>query len=210
MNHSVVGPRLVVTGPQANKTDFHAAGVCRNNPFCLQGLVVEPQNEEQARQAVWELARAKVDAVKIAIDDRFPNMPPLSDSIVAALVHEAHRSESLVHDSERGPLVRHAFEDLATGHYTKQEVIARATDRTTQPEGPAAIATELRTDDAESDLRRTSREPGLRRLDQGRLRAACRGGHVLSRAGRARRSYRGDGSTSAKPSRPSPARFRAL
>jgi DNA invertase Pin-like site-specific DNA recombinase len=120
-------------------------------------------------------------------------------------------SASLVHDPERGPLVRRAFEDLATGHYTKQEVIARATEAgTTQPEGPAAIATELRTDDAESDLRRTSREPGPRRLDQGRLRAACRGGHVLSRAGRARRSYRGDGSTSAKPSRLSPARFRGL
>jgi site-specific DNA recombinase len=34
---------------------------------------------------------------------------------------------SLVHDPERGPLVRHAFEDLATGQYTKQKVIARAT-----------------------------------------------------------------------------------
>jgi len=37
-------------------------------------------------------------------------------------------SASLVHDPERGPLVRRAFEDLATGRYTKQEVIARATD----------------------------------------------------------------------------------
>ncbi|MCC7009435.1 MAG: recombinase zinc beta ribbon domain-containing protein [Acidobacteria bacterium] len=35
---------------------------------------------------------------------------------------------SLVHDPERGALVRQAFEDLATGHYTKQEVIARATE----------------------------------------------------------------------------------
>ena len=92
MNNSVVGPRLVVTGPQATSPGFHAATtVCPNNPFCRQGLVVEPQNEEQARQAVRELARAKVDAVKIVIDDRF--VPPLSDSIVAALVDEAHRSE---------------------------------------------------------------------------------------------------------------------
>jgi site-specific DNA recombinase len=37
-------------------------------------------------------------------------------------------SASLVHDPERGPLVRRAFEDLATGQYTKQEVIARATE----------------------------------------------------------------------------------
>ena len=37
-------------------------------------------------------------------------------------------STSLVHDPERGPLVRRAFQDLATGRYTKQEVIARATE----------------------------------------------------------------------------------
>lgn len=35
---------------------------------------------------------------------------------------------SLVHDPERGPLVRQAFEDFATGQFTKQEVIARATE----------------------------------------------------------------------------------
>jgi site-specific DNA recombinase len=35
---------------------------------------------------------------------------------------------SLVHGPERGPLVRQAFEDLATGQYSKQEVIARATE----------------------------------------------------------------------------------
>jgi site-specific DNA recombinase len=35
--------------------------------------------------------------------------------------------KSLVHDSERAQLVKRAFEDLATGRYTKQEVIARAT-----------------------------------------------------------------------------------
>ena len=35
---------------------------------------------------------------------------------------------SLVHDPERGSLVRQAFEDLATGQFTKQEVIARATE----------------------------------------------------------------------------------
>jgi site-specific DNA recombinase len=35
--------------------------------------------------------------------------------------------KSLVHDPERAALVKQAFEDLATGRYTKQEVIARAT-----------------------------------------------------------------------------------
>ena len=35
---------------------------------------------------------------------------------------------SFVHDPQRGPLVRQAFEELATGQYSKQEVIARATE----------------------------------------------------------------------------------
>ena len=35
---------------------------------------------------------------------------------------------SLVHDPVRGPLVRQAFEDLASGQFTAQEVIRRATD----------------------------------------------------------------------------------
>src|SRR5499427_9286739 len=35
--------------------------------------------------------------------------------------------KSLVHDPDRAPLVRRAFQDFATGRFTKQEVIARAT-----------------------------------------------------------------------------------
>jgi enamidase len=97
MSHSAEGPRLVVTGPMATSPGFHGvtggSTVCVSNPFCHQGLVREPQSEQQARQAVQELARAKVDAVKIVIDDRFPNIPPLPDAIVAALVDEAHRSQ---------------------------------------------------------------------------------------------------------------------
>jgi hypothetical protein len=56
----------------------------------------------------------------------------------------------------------------------------------------------------------TSREHGLRRLDPGRLRAACRRGHVLSRAGRTRRASRSGRSTTAESSGLSAARIRAL
>ncbi len=35
--------------------------------------------------------------------------------------------KSLVHNPDRAELVKRAFEDLATGRYTKQEVIARVT-----------------------------------------------------------------------------------
>ena len=118
---------------------------------------------------------------------------------------------SLVHDPERGPLVRQAFEDLATGQYTKQEVIARATEAGLRSrKGLNAIATELRPDDAEPDLRREGREPGLRRVDEGQLRAACGRGHVLPRAGRPRRPRRRRRSASAEPSGLPAARLRAL
>src|SRR6185436_11847139 len=42
----------------------------------------------------------------------------------------AHKSsgKSLIHDPERGPLVQRAFEDLATGRYTKQQILARVTE----------------------------------------------------------------------------------
>jgi len=36
-------------------------------------------------------------------------------------------NSSLVHDPERGPLVKQAFEDFASGRFTKQDVIRRAT-----------------------------------------------------------------------------------
>jgi hypothetical protein len=34
--------------------------------------------------------------------------------------------KSLIHDSERAPLVRRTFEDYATGQYTKEQLLKRA------------------------------------------------------------------------------------
>jgi imidazolonepropionase-like amidohydrolase len=96
MERASIGPRVVITGPVPSSPGGHPAlTVCADNSFCRQTLAREIGNEEQAREAVRELARANVDAVKIIIDDiagRFlPATPPrLSDSIVAALVDEAH------------------------------------------------------------------------------------------------------------------------
>jgi site-specific DNA recombinase len=52
-------------------------------------------------------------------------------------------NSSLVHDPERGPLVKRAFEDLASGRFTKQEVIRRATGAglRTQQGGPMSPQT---------------------------------------------------------------------
>ena len=86
----------------------------------------------------------------------------------------------------------------------------RDRSRSAQPQGVEAIATELRPDDAEPDLRREGGEPGLRRVDEGQLRAARGRSHVLPRPGGPRRSHRRRRSASAEPSGLPAARLRAL
>ena len=88
----LLGPRLLITGPSLTAPGGHpATTVCQNNPFCRRQHVRELENEAQARQVVQEVARAKVDAIKVVIDDTVVKTPPLSDAVVAALVAEAHR-----------------------------------------------------------------------------------------------------------------------
>ena len=88
----LVGPRLLVTGPTPSSPDgFPATIVCRDNPFCRQTAVREIESEEQARQLVRELSRAKVDAVKVVVDDFFGKVR-LSDVLISALVDETHRT----------------------------------------------------------------------------------------------------------------------
>ena len=118
---------------------------------------------------------------------------------------------SLVHDPERGPLVRQAFEELGNGGILEAgSDRPRDRSRSAQPQGVEAIATELRPDDAEPDLRRQGGEPGLRRVNEGQLRAACGRSHVLPRPGGPRWSRRRRRSASAEPSGFPAARLRAL
>jgi hypothetical protein len=56
---------------------------------------------------------------------------------------------SLIHDSERAPLVRRAFENYATGQYTKEQLLKRAktwglTNRRGKPLTSQAIGMLLR------------------------------------------------------------------
>jgi hypothetical protein len=87
----LAGPRLLITGPSLSSPGGHpATTVCRDNPFCRQGITREIESEEQARQVVRELSRAKVDAVKLIVDDLITKAPPLSDAVISALIDEAH------------------------------------------------------------------------------------------------------------------------
>jgi imidazolonepropionase-like amidohydrolase len=92
MDQSLAGPRVVVTGPAPSAPGGHpATTVCAKNPFCRQGLAREVDSEGPARQAVQELVAAKVNAVKMVVDDTIVKIPPLPDAVVAAIVDETHR-----------------------------------------------------------------------------------------------------------------------
>jgi imidazolonepropionase-like amidohydrolase len=93
MDQALTGPRVLITGAIPSSPGGHpATTVCRNNPFCRQTVALEVENDEGARQAVRQLARAKVDAVKVVVDDFFTKAPPLSDALVGALIDETHRN----------------------------------------------------------------------------------------------------------------------
>ena len=93
----IVGPRLRITGPPLTAPGGHpATTVCQSNPFCRRLNSRELESEAQARQAVREVTRARVDAIKVVVDDTVVNIPPLSDAIVAAIIAEAHRGGSRV------------------------------------------------------------------------------------------------------------------
>ena len=87
----LVGPRLLITGPTLSSSGGLPTVLCRDNPFCRQGTR-EIESEEQARQVVRELSRAKVDAVKVVVDDVYGKVPALSDAVISALVDETHRT----------------------------------------------------------------------------------------------------------------------
>jgi enamidase len=89
----LVGPRLLITGPVLCALRGHpVASIYQNSPFLRRLAARELESEVQARNVVQELARAKVDAIKIVLDDIVVDVPPLSDAVVAAVIAEAHRA----------------------------------------------------------------------------------------------------------------------
>lgn len=63
----LLGPRLFVTGPVLTAPEGHPAGTSlRNDPSGRAHIAIELETEEEAREAVRELARKGVDAIKLA------------------------------------------------------------------------------------------------------------------------------------------------
>ena len=93
--------------------------------------------------------------------------------------------KSLMPDPERAPLVRRAFEEYATGRFTKQQLLKQAQSLgPDQPPRPSAHVASDRRAAAQSALRRHRGRPRVRRSRKARrLRAADLRGPVLPRAG---------------------------
>jgi imidazolonepropionase-like amidohydrolase len=89
----LVGPRLLITGPALGAPNGHpAASVFRTNPFLRRLAAGGLESERHARQVVQQVTSAKVDAVKVVVDDIVVNVPPLSDAVLAAVIDQAHRA----------------------------------------------------------------------------------------------------------------------
>src|SRR5436309_4138521 len=97
---------------------------------------------------------------------------------------------SLVADPERAPLVRRAFQEFATGRFTKDEVLknVNALGLTTRRGRPVPSQTFDAT--AEPRLHRPDRRAGFQRVDARRFRAARDREDLLSCPGDPRRSLR--------------------
>jgi site-specific DNA recombinase len=120
-------------------------------------------------------------------------------------------SASLVHDPERAPLVRRTFEDLATGQYTKQEVIARATAAGLRSRKALALSPQSFGQMMRNPIYVGKVEsPDYGVSVQGDFEPLVDEATVLPRAGRSRRSCRGGWAAPAEPSRLPPARVRPL
>lgn len=95
------GPRLFIVGPV-----FTAPGaqpvttLCADGPWCREHLVVEVDDEQQAREAVDEIAERGADGVKV-IYDSGPNRPRLQPGLLRAIAvrASAHDLPVIVHTS---------------------------------------------------------------------------------------------------------------
>jgi imidazolonepropionase-like amidohydrolase len=99
----IPGPRLLITGPMIAPTAGHPTDIleCVDNPYCRSHWAMEVDDVATARQKVRELAKNKVDMIKIAYDSRINGNPTrdgrpglkmghFKPEVVRALIDEAH------------------------------------------------------------------------------------------------------------------------
>jgi DNA invertase Pin-like site-specific DNA recombinase len=119
--------------------------------------------------------------------------------------------KSLVPDPERAPLIARAFEELATGRFTKQEVIARMTEAGLRTRRGLVLSPQSFGQMVRNSIyvgRVESPDYGV--STRGDFERADRRGHVLSRAGGSRWPRRRGRTTTAESSGFPAQRIRAL
>ena len=104
----IQGPRLFLTGPPLTGVDRHpAATLFKDNPWLRTRHVIELTSEQEARNAVGQLAALDVDAIKLVYqgsnDEAEPYMfrpgvplPKMSRLVMHAVIDESHRHQLLV------------------------------------------------------------------------------------------------------------------
>lgn len=99
----IPGPRLLIAGPMIAPTAGHPTDImeCVDNPYCRSHWAMQVDDVAAARQKVRELAKNKVDMIKISYDNRLYGNPTkdgrtgqklghFSPEVVRALIDEAH------------------------------------------------------------------------------------------------------------------------
>jgi len=98
---SLRGPRLFILGPVFTAPGAHpVTTICADAPWCREHLVVEVDDEQQAREAVDQIAERGADGVKV-IYDSGPNHPRLQPGLLRAIAvrASAHDLPVIVHTS---------------------------------------------------------------------------------------------------------------
>lgn len=95
------GPRLFILGPFLTAPGAHpSTTVCAESRWCREHMVVEVDDDQQAREVVDQIAVGGADGVKVAYEARLSN-PRLQTSLLRAIADRAstHNLPVMVHTS---------------------------------------------------------------------------------------------------------------
>ncbi|MBD0276039.1 MAG: amidohydrolase family protein, partial [Acetobacteraceae bacterium] len=110
----------------------------------LDDQVVRPETPEAAREAVREMARRRVDVVKLWVDDAGGTMPMMPPAIFSAAIEEAHRhglrAAAHIHSLEQARAVVLAGVDIVA-HGVRDRPVDEALVRAMRERGTWYIAT---------------------------------------------------------------------
>ena len=149
----VLDVRDEVRGGRAGGADLLSAGTGLGAPMglppaaamnLLDSQVVRPATPEAAREAVREMARRRVDIVKLWVDDAGGTLPMMPPELFGAAIEEAHRlglkAAAHIHSLEQARAVVAAGVDVVA-HGVRDRPVDEALIREMRARGTWYIAT---------------------------------------------------------------------